>query len=220
MISTGTAGAIGSHLRCGDVVICNAARFVCQRHYPTEPEINTMSAKKTELKSDTPIDTKYIHYAAANLTKLSESGLSQCHAKLEKLGGYSFVKNSGSPPMIYVAGKHPVPGPQPMATVSADYLTVDDDHNSEGLQSLGIVNETDDAFLFYAISKISGAKPHWLSIRNASEPQIVGKPFPSGTSKQKIIDDLKGTAGAIYGIYQYCTTLNSAFACWGVIAGL
>jgi hypothetical protein len=27
-------------------------------------------------------------------------------------------------------------------------------------------------------------------------------------------------AGAIYGVYQYCTTLNSAFACWGVIAGM
>jgi hypothetical protein len=27
-------------------------------------------------------------------------------------------------------------------------------------------------------------------------------------------------AGTVYGIYQYCTTLNSAFACWGVIAGL
>ena len=31
---------------------------------------------------------------------------------------------------------------------------------------------------------------------------------------------LAGIAGRIYGIYQYCATLNSALACWGVIAGL
>jgi hypothetical protein len=28
------------------------------------------------------------------------------------------------------------------------------------------------------------------------------------------------TAGAIYGVYQYCTTLNSAFACWSILAGM
>jgi hypothetical protein len=46
------------------------------------------------------------------------------------------------------------------------------------------------------------------------------KPFPPGTPSATIIDTLKATAGTIYGIYQYCTTLNSAFACWGIIAGM
>jgi len=48
----------------------------------------------------------------------------------------------------------------------------------------------------------------------------VAKPFPPGTSSATIIDSLKATAGTIYGIYQYCTTLNSAFACWAIIAGM
>jgi hypothetical protein len=140
---------------------------------------------------------------------------------LQKLSGYGFVKKNVQPPAIYVTEINPVPGPEPMAIVSADYLTVDDNNDSEGLQALGIMNDTDDAFLFYAISTSSGStKPNWLSVRNASEPQIVAKPFPAGTSSETIINTLKATAGSIYGIYQYCTTLNSAFACWGVVAGM
>jgi hypothetical protein len=107
-----------------------------------------------------------------------------------------------------------------MDIVSADFLTVDDTSNAEQLQDLGIMNDTDDAFLFYAISHINGAKPNWLSIRNASEPQIVVPSFPPGTTQGAVVNKLKGVAGSIYGIYQYCTTLNSAFACWGVVAGL
>ena len=95
----------------------------------------------------------------------------------------------------------------------------DDNHDLEGLQSLGAMNDTDDAFLFYAISQLSGPKPAWLSIRNASEPQIAAS-IPAGTSSSAVTRQLAGIAGRIYGIYQYCTTLNSAFACWAVVAGL
>jgi len=83
------------------------------------------------------------------------------------------------------------------------------------------MNDTDDAFAFYAIGTLAVAQqPKWLSIRNASEPQIVAAAFPAGTSQTTVVDKLKTIAGAIYGVYQYCTTLNSAFACWGVIAGM
>jgi hypothetical protein len=108
-----------------------------------------------------------------------------------------------------------------MDVVTADYLTVDDNNDSEGLQALGIMNETDDAFAFYAIGTLPTAQqPQWVSIRNASEPQVVVPAFPAGTSPTAIIDKLKGVAGAIYGVYQYCTTLNSALACWAVVAGM
>jgi hypothetical protein len=130
------------------------------------------------------------------------------------------VRKNSTAPKIYVTGQNPVPGPEPMVIVSADYLTVDDNNDSEGLQALGIMNDTDDAFAFYAIGQLSGKKPAWVSVRNASEPQIIAKAFPPGTPGTTIIDDLKATAGTIYGIYQYCTTLNSAFACWAVVAGM
>jgi kumamolisin len=219
VISTGTAGAIGSALNCGDVAICDSARFHCRVTYPTEPQINAMSASHAAETNSPTINDTYVKIAAETLTKLSSAGLKQCYKKLEQKTGYKFVRAPGAAPAIYVAGINPVPGLQPMAIVSADYLTVDDATDSEGLQALGTMNDTDDAFLFYAISRLSRSKPRWLSVRNASEPQIVGPDFPKGSSQNTIINKLKGIAGPIYGIYQYCTTLNSAIACWALIAG-
>jgi hypothetical protein len=219
VITTGTAGAIGSSINCGDVVINSSARFHIRDHYPDFPALQTMSENETEIGNTVAINTQYIEYAAAHLTKLSLPGLSECYTELQRLQGYGFVKKNSNPNSIYVTGKNPVAGQQ-MVTVSADYLTVDDIHNTEGLQPLGNMNDTDDAFLFYAVDNITTARPKIISIRNASEPEISGPSFPPGTPTGVIIDKLKGIAGSIYGIYQYCTTLNSAFACWGVIAGL
>ena len=220
VLSTGTAGAIGGTLACGDVAITQAARFVCQVQYPNDPEIDSLSASHGSLTNTVTIDPSHLAFAAATLTPLSQPGLEQCYEKLQTIGGFDFVRKPTGISSIYVTAHNPVPGPAPMDIVSADYLTVDDSNDSEGLQSLGVMNDTDDAFLFYAIGQITGAKPGWLSVRNASEPQIAAKPFPAGTPPQTIIDDLKATAGTIYGIYQYCTTLNSAFACWAVVAGM
>ena len=100
-----------------------------------------------------------------------------------------------------------------MDIISADYLTVDDCTDLEGLQALGVMNDTDDAFAFFAFQQVAGTEPGWISVRNASEPQIVA---PKGSSQ----DTIQSLAGTIYAIYQSSTTLNSAFACWGIVAGL
>jgi nucleoside phosphorylase len=213
VLSTGTAGAIGSHVQCGDVVITTAARFHVQDTYPTFPQINALSTGDGQLTNTVALKTTYLNYAAANLTQLSLPGLTSCYERLQSHSGFSFVQKPVAPPAIYVTGSHPVPGPQPMDIVSADFLTVDDSTDLEGLQALGAMNDTDDAFAFFAIAQMTGAKPAWVSVRNASEPQIVA---PAGSSQETI----KSLAGSIYGIYQYCTTLNSAFTCWAIVAGL
>jgi hypothetical protein len=221
VITTGTAGAIGGRVKCGDVTICTSSMLHVQQTYPKFPKIDTLSADHTPLTSAATFDPQYVQYAATHFTKLSLPGLEQCYTRLQSTPGYSFVPQNTLPSSIYVTGVNPVPGPQPMVTVSADYMTTDDNNNSEGLQNLGIMNETDDAFVFYAISQMPPAKrPPCLSVRNASEPQMVHAPFPATTSPAEIINILKNLAGTVFGIYQYCTTLNSAFACWGVIAGL
>ena len=221
VISTGTAGAIGNQLNCGDVVITNAARLHCRNTYPSFPSLNQLSQTSTQLTNTVAVNDAYVKLAAANYTKLSLPGLAQCYGKISGRPGYSFLKKNTQAPSIYLAGVNPVPGPEPMDIVSADYLTVDDDNDSEGLQPLGVMNDTDDAFVFYAISTMPGGKqPKWLSVRNASEPQVTVPPFPAGTPQSQIVDKLKSVAGAIYGVYQYCTTLNSAFACWSIVAGM
>lgn len=217
VISTGTAGGIGSKVQCGDVAITDNARLHLQKTYAAFPQLTDALA----LKSAPTINDKYIKIAAQQFTPLAVPGLNQCYAKIGHRPGYDFLQPPGPASSIYVTGVNPVPGAQPMDIVSADYLTVDDKDDSEGLQELGIMNDTDDAFAFFAISELPAAQqPKWLSIRNASEPQIVVPAFPAGTTPTQIIDKLKSVAGAIYGVYQYCTTLNSAFACWGVIAGM
>jgi hypothetical protein len=210
VISTGTAGGIGSQIQCGDVVITNSARLHLRSTYPAFPNLDALSKTHTQLTNTVQVNDTYVQYAAQHLTELSLPGLAQCYAKIGTKPGYTFLKTNMTAPSIYLAGTNPVPGPEPMDVVSADYLTVDDVHDSEGLEALGIMNDTDDAFAFYAISTLPTAKqPPWLSVRNASEPQIVGP-----------VDKLASLAGAIYGVYQYCTTLNSAFACWAVVAGM
>jgi hypothetical protein len=221
VITTGTAGAIGDRVQCGDVTICTGSRLHLQKSYPKYPDMATLSKDNTAIANPVSFDPQYVQYAATHLTSLSLPGLQQCYKRLQTDPGYSFVNQNTLPPAIYVDGVNPVPGPQPMDIVSADYMTTDDNNNSEGLQTLGIMNDTDDAFLFYALSKLNAStRPKTISIRNASEPQMVHAKFPSTTSETEIVNILKSLAGTVYGIYQYCTTLNSAFACWGTIAGL
>jgi len=74
VITTGTAGGIGSHLNCGDVAITRRARFHTQGHYPNEPDIATRSANGTELTSNAAVNVDYVQYAAENMTKLSLKG--------------------------------------------------------------------------------------------------------------------------------------------------
>ena len=220
-VSTGTAGAIGAAVNCGDVAITTRARFHCKKQYPDFPKLNRLSASGNELTNVVKVDTRYIEYAASHFTKLSLPGLAACYGKIAGRPGYGFLKKNVSAPQIYVTDIVKPVGPQPMDIVSADYLTVDDHNNTERLQELGIMNDTDDAFAFYAIQQLPPEQhPKWLSVRNASEPQINFAPFPPGTSQTEIINSLKSTAGAIYGVYQYCTTLNSAFACWGLVAAM
>jgi hypothetical protein len=45
--------------------------------------------------------------------------------------------------------------------------------------------------------------------------QVVDPDRPHGHLAAPDPEALESIAGAIYGVYQYCTTLNSAFACWG-----
>jgi len=218
VITTGTAGGIGPNVNCGDVTVCSAARFHVRDTYPTYPAINTLSSHATALTNQVTLPTTYLRYAAEHFTALSLPGLKTCFERFAGDATYEFLRAPSAAPKIFGGGLSAVNGPEPMDVVSADYLTVDDASDAEGLQALGIMNETDDAFAIYAIEQISGTKPKWLSVRNASEPQIVAKPFPAGTDQTTIVDTLKGIAGAIYGVYQYCTTQSSAFAVWGIAA--
>ena len=172
------------------------------------------------LSNKVTINETYLKYAAENLTRLTLPSLAHCYNEFATRAGYSFLKKNTDPPSIYVPTINSVPGPEPMVIVTADFLSVDDSSDAEGLQALGIMNDNDDAYAFVAITQMPASQqPQWLSIRNVSDPQVVAPPIPAGTPQSEIIDQLSSIAGAIFGVYEYVTTINSAFACWAVVAG-
>jgi hypothetical protein len=219
VISTGTAGGMGSVLKCGDVAITSSARFRVSTPYPTYPQINSLSQSSTALSNSPGVNTTYVDYAAQNLTKLTLPGLANCYGQLSDRPGYGFLKKNTAASSIYVTDVNAVPGPEPMTVVTADFLSADDSTNAEGLENLGIANENDDAYALFAIDQLPAAvQPQWLSVRNVSDPQVV-VPIAPGTSQQQIVKQISAVAGAIFGVYQYVTTINSALGCWGVVAG-
>jgi len=207
LITSGTAGAIGSRLNIGDVVIANSALFHCKKTYPDYvSEIPTVStgATQTPLSSSVAVRTDQIEHANNNMTKLIVPGLLGDVAKLKSLD-VGFVTANQSPQIYF----EQVPGAKAMNVVSADYFSVDDSNDTEKLQELGIMDDMDDAFVALAVRK-SGMEGHtaWLSVRNASEPQL---PSDSRADQAKAIKTYK-TCG-------FHTSINGAFACWAVICG-
>ena len=218
VLTTGSAGGMGKVLNCGDVAVTSSARFKVGTTYPTYPQINALSQSGEALTNTVAINDQYLRYAAENLTKLTLPALAKCHAEFAGRSNYSFLKANAAP-SIYVTDINPVPGPEPMAIVTADFLSVDDSTNAEGLEQLGIMNDNDDDYAAFAIGQMPEAgRPGWLSVRNASDPQVVAS-IPKGASQSTIRGDLSAVAGAIFGVYEYATTINSAFACWAIVAG-
>jgi kumamolisin len=68
VIGTGTAGAIGSNINCGDVAITDRARFHVEVKYPAKyADIDTMSANHTELQNNAAFDPQWVQYATGIL---------------------------------------------------------------------------------------------------------------------------------------------------------
>ena len=209
VITSGTGGAVGSHLNCGDVVVTETALFHCKSSYPDYPEIPNIKkgGNPAPLSNNVSVNTAQIDYVNQNMMKLTLPGLTGDTAKLHA-DGIGFVTMNQNPQIYYMQ----VPGAKAMNVLSADYFSVDDTHDTEGLQEIGIMDDMDDAFVALAIKKSGVANtPKWISIRNASEPQI------QYASKET---DEKRVASKIYETCGYHTSMNGAFACWAVAAGV
>ena len=206
VITSGTGGAVGSHLNVGDVVVTNSALFHCKKSYPDyAAEIPTIQsgAAQRPLSDAVTVKTDQIDHANLNMLKLVVPALLGDTAKLHA-EGIAFVTANQSPQIYF----EQVPGAKAMNVLSADFFSVDDTHDTEKLQELGIMDDMDDAFVALAIEKSGrGASTGWLSVRNASEPQI------------QYSADEEANASKIYEACGYHTSLNGAFACWAVICG-
>jgi nucleoside phosphorylase len=93
--------------------------------------------------------------------------------------------------------------------VTTDTFAFDDSTDFFHLQGLGKCCDMEDATLGLALSQMSGELPQWVSIRNASDPQIQNT---DGNLKKA-----KQDAENIYEDYQEVTTAGSVVATWATI---
>jgi nucleoside phosphorylase len=94
------------------------------------------------------------------------------------------------------------------STVSTDFFAFDAENDGYHLRAYDPeirAVEMDDAAVGYAVQN---DYVHWYSVRNASDPVM-----------PDISHDSDAQAAKIYRKYGYWTTVNSAIACWALIAG-
>jgi purine-nucleoside phosphorylase len=145
IITTGTAGGIGSKMELGDVVVATEVRFDCQKTFKNAAFHNGIY-KCSSLK----------HTSNAVAQKLFAANASRLPA-------------ASRPPRIFTK---PVVDAEIPDVVTTDFFAFDDSSNTFGLQSLGAAVEMGDAVLGMVIDELGSKAPRWAAIRNASDPQI------------------------------------------------
>lgn len=191
VITTGTAGAVGAEMILGDVVVTDTVRWDAT----------------TKFKSQAWAQQTYTSSAGHQIlaSALVQDFLTECEATLFKANA-SQLPAASRGPLVFdsVVG--------PVVTVTTDFFAFDDVADHFKLRSAepnAHAVEMDDAALGLACAGMS-KPPAWLSVRNASDPQM------SGTSVKA--EDKQ--AASIYRRFGYTTTVMSAVACYAVLAGM
>jgi nucleoside phosphorylase len=188
VITTGTAGGIGTSTSLGDVFIVSNAKFNCTNAFKSK------QWAQERFEGTTPA---LMNGADTYLTE---------------------AQNSLIP--VNAGRLRPVATRDPNVTQGGDVETLDYFGFANTDDSYGIVKsdplarteEMDDATLPLALSDPAVPSVPWLSIRNASDPEI-----PSSIGS---LEEQAKLANSIYEKYGYWTTVGSAITCWAVIADL
>jgi nucleoside phosphorylase len=149
VITTGTAGAIGPHLKLGDVVVATKCRFKCERTFKDAP-----------FDGETFTSTFSVPGPAF---QLANDKLMAANA------GHLHPQRNGVPRIFWTQDQLQ----QPDVIVTTDFFAFDNAQDTFQLQGLGSAVEMDDAVLGLACSELPHP-PQWLAIRNASDPQMDG----------------------------------------------
>ncbi|HKV93924.1 MAG TPA: hypothetical protein VJW20_15360 [Candidatus Angelobacter sp.] len=156
VITTGTAGGIGSKVELGDVIVTNQVRFDCTKSFAREPWAHELFRSKFQM------DAKYFAFANQNLLGANAEQLPPAKRK----------------PEIF---ENTAPLGEPDVVVTTDFFAFDDNTNFYDLQGKGAAVEMGDAVLGLVAEDLGASAPPYLVIRNASDPQIGGK----GTIQEK-----------------------------------
>jgi len=145
VITTGTAGGIGTACEVGDVVVSPIVRFDCTAKFKAKP------FAQDHYESAAP---KAGHFATARA--------------LFKTNAAQLPKDNARPPKIFRVA----PGRLVSAVLTTDFFGFDTSDDHYKLQGLGSVSEMGDAVLGLVAREMGDGAPRWLAIRNVSDPQI------------------------------------------------
>lgn len=148
VITSGTAGAIGTKLKLGDVAIARTARFKCDGTFKRAPFNGKSYTSDYTLADHAHLDIVNRELIAVNAGQLKD-------------------ERSGTPKVLTTAAQFG----EPDVIVTTDKFEFHDKQNTFKLQKLGAMVEMDDAVLGLAIDEMGGPTK-WLAIRNASDPQM------------------------------------------------
>jgi len=205
-LTTGTSGGVYPQMSLGDVVVSHAAQFQCLRDFKDAP----FNGKKFESKWTTPASHFEVARAlmqdfAQHLTGASEPKGTPPNADC------GCAQQPAYPTRIYCDGcTTPVIGKIPSfhPILTTDIFAFGTTTNE--LWKLGMAVEMDDACLGLACSELA-SPPRWACVRNCSDPVI------NGALDAEAQD---GCADYYYSKFGYWTTVMSALATWGIIAGI
>ena len=188
VITTGTAGGIGTDVQVGDVVVSPVLRFDCMQRFKNFKFDGTLIAHEV-FDSDALAALK----VAPNLLAANAGQL---------------PKDNTRAPKIVTTAQSDLKG----SVVTTDFFGFDISDNHFGLQGLGHVCEMGDAVLGLAAEKLSASgimMPQYVAVRNVSDPQIKAE----GT-----LEEQKQRAATIYKAFGRWSSVCSAIACWALVA--
>ncbi len=145
VITTGTAGGIGSEIIVGDVVVAPAVQFDCTKEFKNQPFHDSKYACSTLKTTSFTQATKLFQANASHLPEASR------------------------PPKIFAK---PTAGASNTDILTTDFFAYDDSADTFQLQGKGSAVEMGDAVLGLVIQELGSRAPKWAAVRNASDPQI------------------------------------------------
>ena len=199
-LTTGTSGGVYSSMNLGDVAVSRAARFDCMQDF-REASFNNQT-----FKSNWTLPTQSFSQAEQLMQGFSSHLTGRSNPNGTPPSSNCSCASSTHPRHIYQDGAQGIPEFHPILTTDFFEFGTNTNH----LDRLGMAVEMDDACLGLACSELS-SPPQWACVRNLSDPVI------NGQLNEKLQENC---AEYYYTKFGYWTTVMSALATWGIVAGL
>jgi Phosphorylase superfamily len=181
VITTGTGGGIGKQFEVGDVIVSPYVHFVSRKWLKKAPYGAGV------YKGSAP-QTKFFA-TAQKLFKANAKQLPPDNTRAPKI-----IKSTGVPTSI----------------ATTDFFGFDTSQNFYKLWKLGDLSEMGDAVLGLVMKQMGAKAPHWICVRNVSDPQI--------KQDKMTITQQANMAATIYKHFGRWSSVCSGIVCWALIA--